>query len=157
LANGENAVPNLQDRSLNDATALLKESGFRLGAVASHGGGAQRVQTQDPPAGTLARLDSAVNISVGTPGNGWILWLVATGLLVVVVLGGLVINGRTRLARTTARLLTIRPSLETDGPASFAGDVTMAGPATHLRASLEDGEASFEEPGAVIERKEQDG
>ncbi|HVR46539.1 MAG TPA: PASTA domain-containing protein [Candidatus Binatia bacterium] len=102
-------------------------------------------------------LSSGENVSVGAPSNGWIVWLVAAGLLVIGVLVGLAINARLRLARTTTHLLTIRPSLELDGPVSFAGEVPPAGPATHLRASLEDGEASFEEPGVAIERKEQNG
>ncbi|HEY6327024.1 MAG TPA: PASTA domain-containing protein [Candidatus Cybelea sp.] len=157
LANGENVVPNLQDRTTDDAGALLNESGFRLGTVVSHGGGEQRVAEQDPAAGTPARLDSAVNVTVGSPSNGWTLWLIFGGLAVIALLGGLAINARMRLARTTAHALTIRPSLDPDGPVSFEGDVTMAGPATHLRTSLEDGEASFEEPGPVIERKEQNG
>lgn len=124
-----------------------------------------RVTRTDPPAGARLNpgalvgywLSSGENVSVGAPSNGWVVWLVAAGLAVVAVLAGFTLNGRMRLARTTTHLLTIHPSLELDGPVSFAGDVAPAGPATHLQASLEDGEASFEEPGVAIERKEQDG
>jgi PASTA domain len=124
-----------------------------------------RVTRTDPAAGARLNpgalvgfwLANGENVSVGGSGSGWIVWLGVAGLVVaVVVLGGLAITGKMRLARTTAHALTIQPSLELDGPVSFEGDVTMAGPATHLRASLEDGEASFEERGPVIERKEHD-
>jgi hypothetical protein len=72
------------------------------------------------------------------------------------VLTGFTVNGRLLTAKT-ARLLTIQPKVEIDGPASFDGDVEMAGPTTSLRASVEPGEATFEDDGPTITREEHDG
>ena len=56
---GENVVPNLFSRSRDESQVLLKEKGFRLGAIAYRSGGTETVQRQDPPAGTVAEPDSA--------------------------------------------------------------------------------------------------
>jgi beta-lactam-binding protein with PASTA domain len=123
---------------------------------------AGRITRTDPVAGTRLKRGSLVGYWVATAGtrgsgNGWTLWLIGGGLILTTALLGFSINNRMRLAKVTGSRLTVHPSLEVDGPTSFAGDVTMAGPTTHLRASVELGEASFEDGGATAIRKEQDG
>jgi beta-lactam-binding protein with PASTA domain len=157
VASGENGVPNVLGRSLDDAKALLQKSGFRLGSVVAHGGAAEPVAAQDPMAGALAPVDSAVNVTTGSPPRGWTWWLLAAGALLVLAALGFSIGNRMRASRRTSRLLTIHSSVELDGPTNFDGDVAMAGPATHLRASVEDGETTFEQSDDIIMREERDG
>jgi beta-lactam-binding protein with PASTA domain len=123
---------------------------------------AGRITRTDPVAGTRLKRGSLVGYWVATAGtlgsgNGWTLWLFGGGLILTTALLGFSINNRMRLAKVTRSRLTVHPSLELDGPTSFAGNVTMAGPTTHLRASVELGEAFFEDGGATAIRKEQDG
>jgi beta-lactam-binding protein with PASTA domain len=123
---------------------------------------AGRITRTDPVAGTRLKRGSLVGYWVATAGtlgsgNGWTLWLFGGGLILTTALLGFSINNRMRLAKVTRSRLTVHPSLELDGPTSFAGDVTKAGPTTHLRASVELGEAFFEDGGATAIRKEQDG
>jgi hypothetical protein len=109
------------------------------------------------PKSTLAPRSSPtpVNVTLGSPRSGWIWWLIPGGLFAVAL--GFLINNRMRLARKTMRLLTIEPAPQLDGPTNFDGEVKMAGPTTHLRASVEPGEASFEENGSIVIREEHDG
>ena len=163
------SVPSVVGLTQQDAAATVARGSLRAVYRGDEPSPLQagRVTRTDPAAGArltrgalvgywLASGESVVS-NLGAPGNAWILWLIVAGVAVVGLLGGLALNGRMRLARTTIRSLTIQPSLSLDGPTSFAGGVAMAGPATHLRASLEDGEASFSGGGALVERKERDG
>ncbi len=109
------------------------------------------------PKSTLVPRSSPtpVNVTLGSPRSGWIRWLIPGGLFAVAL--GFLINNRMRLARKTMRLLTIEPAPQLDGSTNFDGDVEMAGPTTHLRASVEPGEASFEQNGSIVIREEHDG
>lgn len=160
VASGENAVPNLQGLSSDDASTLLQKNGFRLGAIVGHGVADERVQKQDPAPGTLARVNSAVNITLGTTltstaKNRWTWLLIAAGLLVVLL--AIPIGNGIRIARITRSVLSIRPSLDLSGPTTFEEDVSFAGPAAHLQASIEDGGTSFEGTDDIIVREEHDG
>jgi beta-lactam-binding protein with PASTA domain len=167
------AVPLVVGFTQQDAAATLRRANLRAvyrGAELSRLE-AGRITRTDPAAGAGLQRGSLVgywvangqnvvprNITAATQAsrNGWILWVVAGALTLVAVLAGLSINNRMRLAKVTRSLLTVRPSLERDGPTSFASDVTMAGPATHVRASVELGEVSFEDGSAIAMRKEHD-
>jgi hypothetical protein len=167
------AVPLVVGFTQQDAAATIQRANLRAvyrGAELSRLE-AGRITRTDPAAGAGLQRGSLVgywvangqnvvprNITAATQAsrNGWILWVVAGALTLVAVLAGLSINNRMRLAKVTRSLLTVRPSLERDGPTSFASDVTMAGPATHVRASVELGEVSFEDGSAIAMRKEHD-
>jgi beta-lactam-binding protein with PASTA domain len=160
IASGENAVPNLQGLTSDGASTVLQRNGFRLGAIVGHGAADERVQNQDPVPGALARVNSAVNITLGatstnTAKNRWTWFLI--GAAVLVVLLAIPIGNSVRFARMTRSVLTIRPSLDLSGPATFEGDVSFAGPTAHLQASIEDGATSFEGGDDFILREEHDG
>jgi beta-lactam-binding protein with PASTA domain len=158
------AVPSVIGFVQQDAAETIDRASLHAiyrGAEASRLG-AGRITRTDPVAGTRLKRGALVGYWVATAGtrgsaNGGILWLIGGGLILTTALLGVSINTRMRLAKVTGSRLTVHPSLELDGPTSFAGDVTMAGPATHLRASVELGEASFEDGGAIAIGKEQDG
>jgi beta-lactam-binding protein with PASTA domain len=168
---GRAAVPLVVGFRQQDAAATIQRANLRAvyrGAELSRLE-AGRITRTDPAAGARLQRGSLVgywvangqnvvprNITAATQASrhGWILWLVAGALTLVAVLAGLSINNRMRLAKVTRSLLTVHPSLERDGPTSFASDVTMAGPATHVRASVEFGEVSFEDGSVIVMRKE---
>ena len=156
VASGANGVPNVLGRSLDDAKAVLEKDGFRLGSVTAHASASAPVTEQAPLAGVLAPVGSEVSVTIGIRGQGWAWWLLAAGALLVIGALGVSIGNGMRRARMTSRALTIHPSLDVDGPVSFDGEATRVGPATHIRASVEDGEASFEGDGEIMMREERD-
>ncbi len=102
-------------------------------------------------------VDSAVSVTTGERRGGWTWWLLAAGAFLVVAALGFSTGTRMRLARMTSRLIRVQSSLDVDGPVAFEGDIQMAGPATHIRANVEDGETFFEDGGDIIKREEHDG
>jgi hypothetical protein len=162
LASGQNIVPNVQGLSSDDASSLLQKNGFRLGAIVGHGVADERVQKQDPTQGALALLNSAVNITLGTTTtsaakNRWWIWLFVAAAALIVVLPAIPIANGARLARITRRVLTIKPSIDLSGPVVFDGDISFAGPAAHLQATIEDGGTAFEGGDDIILREERNG
>jgi hypothetical protein len=68
LASGNNVVPNLHGRTVDDSQVILKIAGFRLGGLSykTAPGLAGSVADQDPKAGSMALMNSPVAITVGT-------------------------------------------------------------------------------------------
>ena len=154
VADGTNVVPNLIGRSSAEAAATLQESGFRLGTIVRQSDTDERVTHQDPTAGSLAPVGSAVTITAGKRNAAWVFVLIPTGLLLMFA-GGLVVQ-RARLARITRSLLAIHPSLDLDGPTQLSGDIRSAGPTVNLQASLEPGTLSTEGDFPVVRHEVRD-
>jgi hypothetical protein len=89
-------------------------------------------------------------------GNRWLFWLIAIPAALSAALFGFSLNNKMRLAKATRSLLTVNPSVDLDGPTTFAGDVKMAGPTTHIRANVEMGDAVFEDEDNISIREERD-
>lgn len=154
VADGTNVVPDLIGRSSAAAATTLQESGFRLSAGVHQSDAGERVTGQEPAAGSLAPVGSAVTITAGKRNAVWMFVLIPTGLLLMFV-GGLVVQ-RARLARITRSLLAIHPSVDLDGPTQFSGDIRSAGPTVNLRASLEPGALSTEGDFPVVRHEVRD-
>jgi beta-lactam-binding protein with PASTA domain len=66
-------VPSVVDYTQSEASAALQAAGFTLGRVAVVVDLPCKfigvVKTQTPPAGTVTRLGTAVNVTIGKPGG----------------------------------------------------------------------------------------
>jgi hypothetical protein len=155
LATGENVVPNLYGRSSDESKALLQENGFRLGAIDYRSGSTETVQRQDPGAGTVAPVDSAVAITLGKRYGAWAFVLFVAGLLAV-VLAATAIGLRMRLVKITRGLLRVQASLESKSGTNFPDDVQKAGPTAHIQARLEVGEARFDGDVPIVKKEVRD-
>jgi hypothetical protein len=153
VANGKNVVPDLQGQAMDGASALLQQYCFRLGRISYQPSVSDVVLNQDPAASTLAPVNSEIEITRGD--RRWIFVLLAGGLLAAALTG--VMWWRTRLAQITRELLTIHPSIDLDGEASFPDDVRTIGPTTHIQASIEFGEVSSGGRVPIIRREVLDG
>lgn len=157
------AVPAVVGSAQKDAAVTIVRAGLRAQYLGTEPSGlpAGSVTRTNPVAGTQLSRGALVGYWVASgaappppDGNRWLLWLIAVPGVLSVALLGFSLNNRMRLAKATRSLLTVRPSLDPNGPTNFTGDVKMAGPTAHIQASVEMGEASFEGDGPTITREE---